>query len=341
MMRVFLFDTALAWLRAQPSACADALVTDLSGASSGVRAAWVAGLAQVLAEARRVLTPGAAGWVSALPQRSHWTATACEEAGFEVRDVLTHVRPDAAEHWILMRAPGPLRALRIDECRVGITKSVPRTPPSAENLTYGARPQGAYSGDSDGYNPNLGRFPANFALSHAPGCKRQGKKRVKGGGGPTSVVSASARGGAATNLVLGQESRKSGYVCTTHRDPDGLEIIEDWSCAPGCPVRMLGAQSGKSTSRVGKPRSAAAGAGWGMRNTGAEYADAGTAARFFHCYPAASAAVLLRQHLCRLVTPPRGLVLDPFPHSGTTAAAARAEGLRVTGPDLSHDRQQR
>mgnify|MGYP000873607041 CR=1 FL=1 len=308
MMRVFLFNTALAWLRAQPSACADALVTDLSGASSGVRAAWVAGLAQVLAEARRVLTPGAAGWVSALPQRSHWTATACEEAGFQVRDVLTHVRPDAAEHWILMRAPGPLRALRIDECREGTTKSVPRTPPSAENLTY----------------PNLGRFPANFALSHAPGCKRQGKKRVTGGGGPTSVVSASARGGA-----------------TTHRDPDGLETIEDWSCAPGCPVRMLGAQSGKSTSRVGKPRSAAAGAGWGMRNTGAEYADAGTAARFFHCSPVASAAVLLRQHLCRLVTPPRGLVLDPFPHSGTTAAAARAEGLRVTGPDLSHDRQQR
>ena len=43
----------------------------------------------------------------------------------------------------------------------------------------------------------------------------------------------------------------------------------------------LDRQSGVSKSRVGKPRGAAAGDGWGMTATGAEYADKGGASRFF------------------------------------------------------------
>ncbi|MCI0584140.1 MAG: site-specific DNA-methyltransferase, partial [Chloroflexi bacterium] len=39
----------------------------------------------------------------------------------------------------------------------------------------------------------------------------------------------------------------------------------------------------------------------------------------------------LMRHLVRLVTPPRGLVLDPFLGSGTTALAAEAEGFRWIG----------
>ena len=34
------------------------------------------------------------------------------------------------------------------------------------------------------------------------------------------------------------------------------------------------------------------------------------------------------RHLVRLVTPPGGLVLDPFGGSGTTALACEAEGFR-------------
>ena len=33
--------------------------------------------------------------------------------------------------------------------------------------------------------------------------------------------------------------------------------------------------------------------------------------------------------LCRLVTPPGGMVLDPFAGSGTTGQAAREEGFRA------------
>lgn len=45
----------------------------------------------------------------------------------------------------------------------------------------------------------------------------------------------------------------------------------------------------------------------------------------------------LMRYLCRLVTPPRGLVLDPFCGSGSTGKAAVLEGLRFVGIELSAD----
>jgi site-specific DNA-methyltransferase (adenine-specific) len=41
----------------------------------------------------------------------------------------------------------------------------------------------------------------------------------------------------------------------------------------------------------------------------------------------------LMRHLVRLVTPPGGLILDPFVGSGTTALAASEEGFRCIGVD--------
>lgn len=68
------------------------------------------------------------------------------------------------------------------------------------------------------------------------------------------------------------------------------------------------------------------------------YANEGSAARFFYSAKASKAdragskhptikPVALMQWLCRLVTPPGGIVLDPFAGSGTTAEAALAEGF--------------
>lgn len=45
----------------------------------------------------------------------------------------------------------------------------------------------------------------------------------------------------------------------------------------------------------------------------------------------------LMRYLCRLVTPPGGLVLDPFCGSGSTGKAAMLEGLRFIGIELSAD----
>ncbi len=56
----------------------------------GGRDAWVAWLAEVLAEALRVAKPGAHALVWALPRTSGWTHRALEDAGWEVRDCITH-----------------------------------------------------------------------------------------------------------------------------------------------------------------------------------------------------------------------------------------------------------
>ena len=43
----------------------------------------------------------------------------------------------------------------------------------------------------------------------------------------------------------------------------------------------------------------------------------------------------LMRYLCRLVTPPGGIVLDPFTGSGSTGKAAVLEGFRFVGCELS------
>jgi site-specific DNA-methyltransferase (adenine-specific) len=41
------------------------------------------------------------------------------------------------------------------------------------------------------------------------------------------------------------------------------------------------------------------------------------------------------QYLCRLITPPAGIILDPFMGSGTTGIGAINEGFSFIGTELS------
>ncbi len=43
------------------------------------------------------------------------------------------------------------------------------------------------------------------------------------------------------------------------------------------------------------------------------------------------------RYLCRLVTPPNGIVLDPFAGSGTTLLAAKQEGFSFIGIEKEKD----
>jgi len=54
------------------------------------------------------------------------------------------------------------------------------------------------------------------------------------------------------------------------------------------------------------------------------------ASAFRNTHPTVKPIELMR-YLCRLVTPPRGIVLDPFMGSGSTLFAAKAEGVRAIG----------
>lgn len=81
----------------------------------------------------------------------------------------------------------------------------------------------------------------------------------------------------------------------------------------------------------------------GKKTGGHGLGDAGSAARFFYCakaskrdrdegnnHPTVKPTDLMR-YLCRLVTPPDGIVLDPFMGSGSTGKAAVLEGFRFIG----------
>lgn len=87
---------------------------------------------------------------------------------------------------------------------------------------------------------------------------------------------------------------------------------------------------------------------WGNKRSDGEivkgHTDAGgSAARFFYCakasrkergdgctHPTVKPLALMR-YLCRLITPPGGLVLDPFAGSGSTLIAATEEGFEAIG----------
>lgn len=117
-----------------PDDICDALVTDppaginfLGNAwdtDKGGRRQWVGAMTAIFQECLRVLKPGAHGLVWGLPRTAHWTTTALEDAGFEIRDIIVHLfaqgwpksrnlgdghlgtglKP-ASEHWVLVRKP--------------------------------------------------------------------------------------------------------------------------------------------------------------------------------------------------------------------------------------------
>jgi hypothetical protein len=109
-------------------------------------------------------------------------------------------------------------------------------------------------------------------------------------------------------------------------------------------ARLLDEQSGESLSnyRANKGRGMGYHGADGERGA-AGVNDRGGASRFFYVAKASKRErgegnthptvkpVALMEHLCKLVTPPGGVVLDPYMGSGTTGIAAVRNGFRFVG----------
>lgn len=194
------------------------------------------------------------------------------------------------------------------------------------------------------------------------GCRRVGMKRVKGtkGGG--------ASGGWQTDYVGGKVANEETHRIS-HAGPNGCEEVEEWACVEGCPVRLLDDQSGERPGPGGysdpeKPKSGM----FAMPKrtiTGQRPGDKGGASRFFKnvepdgplrfCYAAKASRcertadgvvenkhptvkpIALMEYLIELVTPPDGVVMDPFIGSGTTAIAAKKLRRHYFGCDISEE----
>lgn len=129
-----------------------------------------------------------------------------------------------------------------------------------------------------------------YGTGEVGGCRRVGTKRVashnpdnKDPKIDTSFVS--CYGGQRARGVVG------------HADLDGKETVEDWDCAPGCPVAQLDGQSGISTSSGGQVvgafrdsySHAVYGRGSDERHRGDPgLGDSGGASRFYYCPKASS-----------------------------------------------------
>jgi hypothetical protein len=320
---------------------------------------------QLWREVLRVLRPGGHLLAFGGTRTYHRLACAVEDAGFEIRDSLhwlygsgfpkgkACLKP-AHEPLVLARKPSkrsdPLPGL--DACRV-----------AGEHLRTTVNGSTAFGlMNDDAWQPQAdlvfeshpqGRWPPNVLLTHAIDCQPVGTRQVQSSQG--AVVRASA--------AYGSESRQAGNV----RPGYGPETVTAYACAPGCPVAGLDAQSGasKSTANAGQTAKNGTSAPGNFAGTSAVtgYTDSGTASRFYPqldwspgydlpflyqakapkserpvieedgrkiAHPTVKPLALMRW-LCRLVTPPGGLVLDPFAGSGATLEAAALEGFRAIG----------
>ena len=182
---------------------------------------------------------------------------------------------------------------------------------------------------------------ASNVLKHGPGALNIDGCRVRFFGEEDEAESkgknrhADFGSGARENAVYGADPRPRG--ANGYYDPPGrwpANVVHDGSTEvldgfPESEDGVAGARTGVAHITLG---------GLGPQDAWGGYGGGGSAARFFYSAKADAEDRLGSKHptvkpidlmawLCRLVTPPGGLVLDPFAGTGTTGLAARREGF--------------
>ncbi|ADU15949.1 methyltransferase [Mycobacterium phage Taj] len=312
------------------------------------------------AECLRVLKPGGHLLAFGGTRTWHRLAAAIEDAGFELRDSIAWLYGSGFPKSLdvskaIDKAAGAEREV-IGTRRAGITPSgglvrngvteadkqrlvtAPSTDAAKLWQGWGTALKPAFEPIVVARKPLVGTVAANV-LEHGTGALNIDACRV---GTADKLVRPEIQ--RHDNEVLGKGLGAGTQVEPGGRWPTNV-VLDDTQAAE------LDAQTGITTSRKGKPRTGANGHGWGMTATGAEYDDEGGASRFFPVFRYEAKApgaerpsyvnedgakvahntvkpLDLMRWLVRLVTPPNGVVLDPFAGSGTTAEACIHEHKR-------------
>lgn len=337
-------------LRLMPGESIDSLITDPPAgigfmakewdSDKGGRVSWISWLESVMREALRVMKPGAHGLVWALPRTSHWTATALEQAEFEIRDVITH-------HF----ATGFPKSLDLE-------KAVDAKTPGAGEMWRG---QGtALKPATENWilvrKPLSGTTAENVMAFGTGGlnidaCRIGDGKRIPGGLSRTAGHSLS---GSVDGSLRNETGEESGHDPNIGRWPASLvlshtEWCEPSACLEGCPVRELDRQSGGASRFffTAKPSTKEREEGCAdlpkkkasdivdreEGSVGINNARAGagrTSKGRANTHPTVKSTALMTW-LAKLITPPGGTILDPFMGSGTTGRAAMLNGFKFVG----------
>ena len=214
--------------------------------------------------------------------------------------------------------------INVDGCRVGITKDVPG---SANGHVSGY--SGGWAGrdaSTSGFNPNIGRWPANVildesageALDEQSGWSRSSatpRNRIK----KDEFFKGKKRMPAAEHSDSGGASRffYTAKASKSEREA-GLEGME-------AKRSIMDNQTKAELKRGNVDYKVAA----GKLQMGAQQPRA-------NHHPTVKPIALMR-YLVRLVTPKGGTVLDPFMGSGSTGCAAMCEGVNFVGIELSEE----
>jgi DNA modification methylase len=347
---VLLHGDCIERLKQIPDASIDSIVTDPPYELGFMGKKWDAtGIAYSVAlwtEALRVLKPGGHLLAFGGTRTYHRMTCAIEDAGFEVRDCLqwlygtgfpkslnigdgrgTALKP-ANEPIVLARKPlvGTVAAnvlahgtgaLNVDACRIAADDKTP-APVGKYGRTYALGPSG-FSGVRDGSSDHLGRWPANVLLDEEAARlldEQSGERGSSGrvGNRSASVARTSMAGILGAQADVRKEIGDSGGASRFFYVAKASRRERDAGCDHLAPK-----SAGEATDRedgsdgLNSPR-AGAGRTGGARNG----------------HPTVKPVQLMR-YLVHMVTPPGGVVLDPFTGSGTTGIAAIQEGFHFVG----------
>jgi len=347
----------------------DAIVTDPPYGLSFMGKGWDHGVPGVefWTAAMRVAKPGAHLLAFGGTRSSHRLACAIEDAGWEIRDCVMWVYGSGFPKSLdvskaINKAAGAEReetgrVLSVTGRRmngsnaiadsgygaVGADRSenretAPATPEAQQWSGWGTALKPAWEPITVARKPFKGTVAANV-LKHGTGAINIDGCRVEGVVPKTTQGQASSAG-----TIYGSDQRElrefephAAGRWPSNLIHDGSEDVTELfpQTAPSrAGLRRNNSGMGIHDSEKGT---------FGKGDVFGGFNDTGSAARFFYCAKASKAdrggdnkhptvkPTALMRYLCRLVTPPGGVVLDPFTGSGSTGKGAVLEGFRFIG----------
>ena len=324
---------------------------------------------EVWAECLRVLKPGGHLLAFAGTRTQHRMAVRIEDAGFEIRDMIAWVygsgfpksldvskaidKAAGAEREVVGRAAGTgkqnpawngtAQGRAENSLKPEYDLTAPATPEARQWFGWGTALKPAMEPITVARKPLAGTVAANV-LEHGTGALNVDGCRV-GTEQTTTQAKTGMYGAGSTESMRAQGFRPYHIDNRTQpkkTNPPGrwpANLIHDGSeeVVGLFPVTTSTAGN-KSNRRCDTWEGGAFMPIGGLQG----HSDSGSAARFFYCakaskrdrdgssHPTVKPTDLMR-YLCRLVTPPGGVVLDPFMGSGSTGKAAILEGFRFIG----------
>jgi DNA modification methylase len=353
------FGNCLDVMKALPDASVDSIVCDPPYGLGFMGKAWDALPPGVewAAECLRVLKPGGHLVAFGGTRTVHRLATAIEDAGFEIRDAISWCywsgfpksldvskaidKAAGAEREVVgTRITGATHRDTRTECSATafgmgpvVQVTAPATPEAARWAGFGTAIKPAVEPAVLARRPLVGTVAANV-LEHGTGALNIDGCRFAPGAkewpGPCSGSAALAAKHASTTGLDAGAGRsvygtRTGVAHEAGRFPANLLYVPKASRkerergTEGLPTRTGAEAVGRAE---GSPGSLSPGAG------------AGRKAREIRNFHPTVKPVRLMRWLCRLVTPPGGLVLDPFAGSGSCGVAAVLEGFAYAGIEI-------